>query len=726
LEESTRVSSPINEDKIARLGKPPESAISIWRKLLVCVALGSFVLISVDRTNAISSFWSRSIKVDFTHAELSAPGVYKLQLRAPVDHKRMFSSKIRLLDADQDKFSYTPRADSFFAKYQGLFTIQEKRILLIAWPTSQMALLAKGEGILIFPLLLTPLIIDVAFFLLCGSCAALFCCLPFPTGKVEVLAKRSATLAARSLRMLGRHPIIAFSLPSAYLLSVYPPLWKDADALGQLISPASTTNIYHFPALFCFSARLIVWLGDLLLTWKSPDLLGLQKPTLQGIYTLVVAQHLALVLSLSLLCKTLTKRDGLRGVFVIGFSFLSSLYASLLLCGSEAWSICATISLFAFGLRIYFAEGNESMNWIGYGFSLIFAIGSRHINVLLGFWLFGLYFTVSIIRLLIGEKNELPARPLLKAGISLIALWVAVSSNNFLELYLANRVGVEPRTTLGRTLSDRVDSFLMELRPAERAKLAQALSAMTSDRNVRMAVQDQATIGSFYKGTSSILEEQLRAAGFNGEHLQAEKDRVVLQATFLYLKTLHPVLMRVIWKDFIRGFTKTGNSSLAITPFAENSYVGKYRLNDPDIWTPLDVLPSTFLPESVAWLDRSVSDVYLTGINLMGFRRVHLNLILLLTFLSLGLCFWYRRCLFSRTIPALSILLAGIGVFGATMVCVYFMTRYVLPLWISVLIAFALAIDGLFDGIIPLKCLESKVRKPFCCSRKRPGDNDFQ
>jgi len=29
-----------------------------------------------------------------------------------------------------------------------------------------------------------------------------------------------------------------------------------------------------------------------------------------------------------------------------------------------------------------------------------------------------------------------------------------------LELYLAARIGVEPRTTLGRTLSDRIDSFL--------------------------------------------------------------------------------------------------------------------------------------------------------------------------------------------------------------------------------------------------------------------------
>ena len=136
----------------------------------------------------------------------------------------------------------------------------------------------------------------------------------------------------------------------------------------------------------------------------------------------------------------------------------------------------------------------------------------------------------------------------MKAGLALLFLAVAVLANNFLELYLATRAAVEPRTTLGRTLSDRVDSFLRQLSPAARAALAQKLIATTSDRNVRLAIEDQATTGSYYQGTGTLLEEQLRTAGFNGEHLQAEKDRVILKATLIYLKTLHPILVRVIWK----------------------------------------------------------------------------------------------------------------------------------------------------------------------------------
>jgi hypothetical protein len=256
------VSSPTKEEKTARLGNPPESTISLWmRVFLVFVAFGSFALLAVDWVNSTFSLWSRSIFVDFTHAELDAPGVYKLQLTVPVDHKRIFSSQIRLLDADQDKFSYTPRANSSFAKSQGLFTIQEKRSLLIAWPTSQKALPAKGEGVLTFPLLFAPWVIALAFFLLGGSSVALFCCLPFPTWKVKVLAQRSVALAAWSLRMLGRHPLIVLSLPSAYLLSIYPPLWKDVDALGQLISPADVNEHLSFSRIILFqrSTDSLAW-----------------------------------------------------------------------------------------------------------------------------------------------------------------------------------------------------------------------------------------------------------------------------------------------------------------------------------------------------------------------------------------------------------------------------------------------------------------------------------
>jgi hypothetical protein len=695
------VSAPEKAKKTScDLRESPGSRSGLWiRVLLVCLAFGSLMVLAGDWVNAHFSLVSRSIFVDFTHAELNEPGVYRIQLLVPLDPQRIFPSQIRLLDTDQDKFSFTPRADSLVVNGQGLFTIQKKGNLLVAWPASPTGLPARGEGVLKFPMLFPSWIVEVAFFLLSGSCAALFYSQPFPTWEVKVLTQRAIAVAAWCLRMLGRHSLVVLSVPSAYLLLVYPPLWKDVDALGQLILPADVTNIFHFPALFGFSARLIFWLGDSLSTWRSPDLLALQRPTIQGIYTLVVFQHLALVLSLGLLCKTITRREGLRGVFVLGCCFASGLYTNVLLCGSEAWSICATLFLFAFGLRLYALQGHQTLNWIGYGFSLVFAIGSRHINLLLGFWLVGLFLIAGILSLRYAHQSGLPSRPLVKAGMAILFLAAAVLANNFLELYLATRAAVEPRTTLGRTLSDRVDSFLRQLSPAARAALAQKLIASTSDRNVRSAIEDQATTGSYYQGTGALLEKQLRAAGFNGEHLQAEKDLVILKATLIYLKTLHPILVRVIWNDFLKGFTETSSFSLATDPFAENAATGKYRLDDPDLWSPLNALPSTFLPESAAWLDRSAADVYLKGRSIKGFRRQHLGSTLFGTLLCLGLCFVNRWGVFGQAIPGLTIVLTGIVIYAATMVCVYFMTRYALPLWVCLLIALSLSIEGLCAGL---------------------------
>jgi hypothetical protein len=685
--------SPITEATSDRLANTAPRTVLV----LVLVACGSLALVVANWVNATFPLWNLSMRLDLAQVQLDKQGVYRLQLAAPVDSGRIFPSRIRLLDTDGGKFFYTPRANSLYTVGGGLFTIQKGRSLLITFPSASKEVPAKDGAVLIYPNLLPAWALNALLALFCLSGVAIFCCVPFPTRRWKILASRSIAFARWCLESIGKHPIVVLSLPSVYLVTVYPCLWKDVDALGQLIAPADIGNIYHFPALFCFSARAVIWIGDQFSMSRPFDLLALQRPTLPGIYTLVVFQQIGLVVSLGFLCKVLTNRHTLRGAFVLGLCLASSLFSSVMLCGSEAWSLCATILLFAFGLRLYRSQGNALINWIGYTFSLVLAIGSRHINLLLGFWLVSLCLIASVARICFGSRGGIPSCPLFKTGTALVLLWVAVSSNSLLELRLAKIAGVEPRTTLGRTLSDRIESFLAKIEPDERTSLAKKLAAATSDRNVRLAIEDQATIGSFYKGTDMTLARQLTESGFSGEHLEAEKDRIILIATLDYLRTLHPVLLETIWRDFLKGFTNTNNASLAIDPFAENSYIGTYREQNPKQWTPLDVLSSSFLPASVAWLDRSASDAYLKGINVRGFKHVNIGSILFLTILALAFCFWKRRGVWSRAIPAASILLIGVAEFAATMVCVYFMTRYVLPMFVCIGIALCLSIDVWFE-----------------------------
>lgn len=146
----------------------------------------------------------------------------------------------------------------------------------------------------------------------------------------------------------------------------------------------------------------------------------------------------------------------------------------------------------------------------------------------------------------------------------------------------------------------------------------------------------------------------------------------------------------------MRGFTSTDNASLAKEPFAVNSYVGRYRLRHPDQWSTLK-LSSTFLPDSVGWLDRSSSDAYLKNVTIKGMGHINTGLILLLTVLLQVLAFWNRRGICHRLVPAVSILVTGVGMFAVTMVCVFFLQRYALPMFVCICIALCLSIDGLLE-----------------------------
>ena len=58
--------------------------------------------------------------------------------------------------------------------------------------------------------------------------------------------------AAQIVIWIGRHPTVILSLPSLYLLLFYPILWKDIDALGQLIWPVGFHQYPPLPAPLLF------------------------------------------------------------------------------------------------------------------------------------------------------------------------------------------------------------------------------------------------------------------------------------------------------------------------------------------------------------------------------------------------------------------------------------------------------------------------------------------
>jgi len=478
---------------------------------------------------------------------------------------------------------------------------------------------------------------------------------------------------------LGKRPAIILSLPSIYLLSSYPPLWKDIDANGQLLRPVSELNILHFPPVYSLLGRV----PFALTTWFSeggrrpvPSLFDPQTPPLAGFYLLVIIQHLLLIVALAYTITALTQNRPLRCFFALVLASTSALYTVAHCCGSEALSVPATFAVLAAGISL--VHGPRLAIWVIYGVSLFLAIGSRQINLLLALWL---PMTLALLSLATKFRWSYPSGKTKYWKSAIIGLAVGVATiglNRGIAQILIGAVHDEYRSTLGRTLSDRIATFLDKLPVKERLQLARDLTAKTTNPEVKIAILAQATNGSFYQGSSLTVAEQLGRLAPAGTNIAAERDRVVLAACMRYLMTLHPLLIKVIWQDFVNGSIFIDNAKIALSPFYANAYPALDRTRNPDVWgvlKGLEALTSVNKLEATRILNHSKRDRYV-----LLWRNIPLGAIIILSFL-LGSA---TRILDKKIPPAVIAGLFAIGtgavIFGANCVCVYYMPRYTLPL----------------------------------------------
>ena len=497
------------------------------------------------------------------------------------------------------------------------------------------------------------------------------------------------------ITLLGKWPAIILSFPSIYLLSSYPPLWKDIDANSQLLGPASDLNILHFPPVYSFLGRI----PFALTTWFSkggrspfPSLFDQQMPPLAGFYFLVVIQHLLLIAALAYVVTVLTQDRTLRCLFAFLLASASAFYTHAQCCGSEALSVSATLGVLAAGFAI--VRGAKLAPWVIYGVALFLAIGSRQINLLFVLWL---PLTLAFLSLAKKFKRCFPQTETRYWKAAIIALIVAIGTvglNRGITQILIISVHDEYRSTLGRTLSDRFATFLDKLPVRERLELAQDLAAKTAKPKIKIAILAQATAGSFYQGSSLKVAEQLGRLAPN-MNVAAERDRVVLAACFRYLMTLHPLLIKVIWQDFLKGIF-VDNAKIALSPFYANAYPALDRIRRPEVWATLkglEALSSVNNFEATRVLDRSKLDPYV-----LLWHNIPLVVIIALSFLLAGATCIPDKKIPPRVVVGLFAIGAGVVVFAANCVCVPYMPRYSLPLLITSVFALLTSIAAFADG----------------------------
>jgi hypothetical protein len=515
-------------------------------------------------------------------------------------------------------------------------------------------------------------------------------------------------VALKAVSAVGRHPALFLSLPSLYLLLLYPPIWKDVDALGQLIWQAGWGNILHYPPFYCFTGRIPFWLGDSILALLSGQPLpGLnlfreQHPTWLGIELLIIAQHAGLIAAFTLLVRMAARSPLGRGAITIGFIAASSLYAQQQCAGSEAPSVSAIILLTAAGLWVYRLEtpssprtkdgsrSSSSLRWIVFTIALLAAFGTRHINYLFVFWL-PLVIAGHLLWSLRKRRRILMA-DLAKLGVAVACGGFALLADTLVVRVMIAQAGEQYRTDLGFVLTDRVTAFLYKLSESERAALVEKLVAAERDPIVQVAISAESKLGSSHEELANTIQNALRQQGVPEDAIRSRADVSVFDAALAYLKTLHPKLVDLILSDFLHGYVREDNGKLSLNRFLANRTAARMRQGDPQGWQPLDQLHSIDDQKTAsALVNRASTDPYLMlwgPIPIAVMALANLGLTILLARRGQGDIAWLAQAL----------LLTSALLYFANCVCDYFNDRYTLPLLICVMAAFALQIGALLDG----------------------------
>ncbi len=664
------------------------------RRLYTILALLVFWLTTVGMVGCLVQAdlgypFRTSIKLEASKISSLAGDAYV----APIPHRYLplggQATSSRLNENSHVSFFYSPNLTSVERAGSGIYSFVEGKGLIFS-ATDNSDPRSNGRNYSVdLPLRIPRTARIVCVLLWIAAIALQFLRYPISVGVASAWIRKTGRILRRFVIFTGKCPLLLLSIPSIYLLLSYPPLWKDVDAVGQLIDPAGAVNILHFPPVYCFIGRLLFlvasWLPGVGTGGSLGSLLAEQDPTMAGIYLLIIFQQILLIAALAYTVVSLTEDLSFRGVFTLFLAACSAFYVYAHSCGSEGLSSATIFAVFASGISIIRNKG--FVHWIIYALALFLAIGCRQINVLFLFWL---PFVLCVLGLTqsFGWCSGPPVTNRFKMiGLASLVGILAGAANLWIARTMIAAVHEEYRTTLGRTLSDRIDHFLVRLSKQDRLLLANAIASKTKDPDVRAAIMSQATVGSFYNGTDQQIARELTRSGVPREKIDSESDRVILAATISYLESLHPVLLHLILQDYIAGFATAGNGKIAYAAFDANKSAAGDRVDRPDAWKTIVHWPALDLPYATYLADHARLDPYITlqGSITLGFLAV--VAICLSLFASLR-----RRRLSEMATIALCILLFGAFVYGANTVCVYYLHRYALPLFASVAVALCASI----------------------------------
>jgi hypothetical protein len=376
--------------------------------------------------------------------------------------------------------------------------------------------------------------------------------------------------------------LLILSIPSLYILLTLPPLWRDSDGFNEIASTFAPKGIIHWLPGYCLGGRLIVFAGSIVGSlWSGHGIpyLSISITPLNdaGIYTLIVAQHLFLVLSLFYAVRTLSDHFRIRILFALVFALTPWIYLYANCIGSEAFSNPLVYLIAACGWNcLRRAELSRRTALIYFGLLLAAAL-TRQINGLLAACLPIALLPLAGKELIFGgapgtllkvqSRFHYTRRFVLFVAIGL----AAIGSSILVQQTMCWLCRVPFRSTFGETFEWRL-SYLEGLPKQERTSFLSQIATKVGDPVVTEACDalnrsldhgdKWANMFLFYQIDDILVRSGLSEM----QHRTWQIDLKLNRIASCVLLSGDPHFLNAVWTDFVRSpfFSQT---DLAYPPF---------------------------------------------------------------------------------------------------------------------------------------------------------------
>jgi hypothetical protein len=500
------------------------------------------------------------------------------------------------------------------------------------------------------------------------------------------------------------------------MLSVIPPLWKDVDAYGEVTQAPGTGTILLYGPLYCFAARIPLYLGYAVDCLKAngalPTLRFFIHPILtdSGVFALLISQHIAFCGSTFYLITSTSRVFWVRLILATAWAVNPLFYTFAHTVGSEALSMILLVVLGARGLRI--VQGSLEVprkEWLLFGVLLWLCILTRHINAVLAalmpaaFILLGAY---QLIVVSFTRPQALSRWPwskmkevLQKAALAVVVGISSIVLANASVRVLCYAARIPYYSTLGLSFLYRL-KFLAAVAPEKRNQLLDEVSQHTASADVKKIISLLRV--SFPTGTSNWdvpdFTEKARALLFTQQaDPYDEKYAILLNRTaqaFLYPP--REIFLNAVATDFKRS------QQITIPDVVSFLFVTtRFYFSHPAAMSQCTLL--------VTFRDKNAAQIFAIFKTHSYFRHPkNLSYGALLFFWLINLAlFVVIAKMRKQEVAGLASYAAGLTVVGLLMMlanCVLavFQPRYTLPMWevtiVSMSILSAKTLEYMFAG----------------------------